>query len=41
MKKINQYIQEKLVIDKNVNTRKYNYHPKDKDEIKSLIANLI
>ena len=39
MKKLNTYIQEKLVIDKNVS--RYNYHPKNRDEFFRLIYELI
>ena len=39
MKELNQYIIEKLKINKSTNL--YHYHPKDKDELRSLIQELL
>ena len=39
MKQLNQYIIEKLKINKSTNL--YHYHPKDKDELRSLIQELL
>ena len=41
MKKIVNFINEKLVINKNTKINKYHYHPKDKDELRNLIKQLI
>ena len=41
MKSLTQHITEKLVLNNNVKIRKYNYHPKTKDELKELIDRLI
>ena len=41
MKQLNQYITEKLKINKDIKVKEYNYHPKDKDELESLINTLI
>ena len=41
MKKIVNFINEKLVINKNTKINKYHYHPKDKDELKELVLKLI
>ena len=35
MKSLNQYIEEKLVINRNSKVKEHNYHPKTKDELKS------
>ena len=40
MKELNTYITEKLRINKD-SKNQYNYHPKDKDELKSLLDKLI
>ena len=34
MKQINKYIVERLHINKDIGNRHYNYHPKDRDELK-------
>ena len=39
MQQINKYIQERLHINKDI--KSYNYHPKDKSELKELIDKLI
>ena len=41
MQQINKYIQERLHINKDTCYHYYNYHPKDKDELKELIYKLI
>jgi surface protein len=44
MKTLNQYIEEKLVLNSNSKIRKqqeYNYHPKTKDELKKLVEQLV
>ena len=41
MKKINQFILEKLKINKDIKVNKYHYHPKDKDELIDLLNKLI
>ena len=41
MKQINSFINEKLIINKNIKFKKYKYHPEDKDELKNLIKELI
>ena len=41
MKKINKYIQERLHINKDIDSNYYNYHPKTKEELKELIRKLI
>ena len=41
MKKIVNFINEKLIINKNTKINKYHYHPKDKDELHLLINKLI
>ena len=41
MKHINNFINEKLVINKNTKIDKYHYHPKNKDELQNLIKQLI
>ena len=40
MKQINNYIVERLHINKDIGNH-YNYHPKDKDELKELVDQLI
>ena len=40
MKNLNNFIQEKLVINKHSKV-KYNYHPKSRDELKELVNKLI
>ena len=41
MKQLTAYIFEKLRINKDSNKIEYHYHPKDKEELKSLIDQLI
>jgi len=42
MKQLNQFIQEKLRINKNINIdNQYNYHPKDRDELRKIISKKI
>ena len=41
MKRIEEYILEKFKISKNIKTQEYKYHPKDRNELKSLIEELI
>ena len=41
MKQINNFINEKLIINKNIKIDKYHYHPKDKKELKELVDKLI
>ena len=41
MKQLNQYITEKLRINKDSNKIEYHYHPKDRDELRSLITELL
>lgn len=41
MKQINNFINEKLIINKNTKIQKYNYHPKDIDELRKLVLKLI
>ena len=41
MKQLDYYIQEKLKITKDTKINIYNYHPKDKDELKELVKELI
>ena len=41
MKQLNQYITEKLRINKDSNKIEYHYHPKDRDELRSLIKELL
>lgn len=43
MKTLNQYIEEKLVLNSNTKIRKqeYNYHPKSREELKELIEQLL
>ena len=41
MKQINNYILEKLIINKDIKSNLYNYHPKSKDELKELVDKLI
>lgn len=41
MKQIIEFINEKLVINKNTKFDKYHYHPKDKEELKKLIIDLM
>lgn len=41
MKKINSYIVEKLKLDKDAGKIKYNYHPKDKNELIDLLLKLL
>ena len=42
MKQINKYIQERLHINKDIDSHiEYNYHPKTKDELEELIDKLI
>ena len=41
MKKIVNFINEKLVINKNTKIYKYHYHPKNKDELFDLVHKLI
>ena len=41
MKSLSQHINEKLVLNNNNKIRKYNYHPKTKEELKELIKQLI
>ena len=41
MENISSYISEKLVINKDIKSKHYNYHPKTKDELKELVDKLI
>ena len=42
MKKINKYIQERLHINKDIDSHiEYNYHPTTRDELKELVDKLI
>ena len=41
MKNINQYITEKFKLSSRNTSKQYNYHPKDKDELKKLVDKLI
>ena len=41
MKKLNQFIIERLKLSKNDKIQEYNYHPKTKDELKELVNKLI
>ena len=42
MKQINKYIQERLHINKDIDSHiEYNYHPKTRDELEKLIYKLI
>ena len=41
MKQINNYISEKLIINKDIKSTHYNYHPKTKGELEELIDKLI
>ena len=41
MKQLNNFINEKLKITTNTNIRKYSYFPKDKEELKEIIKQLI
>jgi len=41
MKNLNNYIVEKLHLNKDIKVKEYNYHPKDKYELEYLIKNLI
>jgi len=41
MKTLNYYIFEKLIINKDTKVKMYNYHPKDKNELSSLIKELL
>ena len=39
MYNLSTYIIEKLKINKDIKVKEYNYHPKDKDELISLLKN--
>ena len=41
MYSLNNYIIEKLHLNKDIKIQKYNYHPKDKEELRSLIEKLL
>ena len=41
MKQLTTYITEKLRINKDSNKIEYHYHPKDRDELESLIKKLL
>ena len=41
MKTINQYIQEKLIINRNTNVKEYKYRPESTTELKQLVKQLI
>lgn len=41
MKHIFDFINEKLIINKNTKFKKYNYHPKDKNELQDIVNKLI
>ena len=41
MKNLNNYIFEKLKINKDTKVKEYNYHPKDKEELSNIIINRI
>ena len=41
MKQINKYMSERLHINKDTGNHHYNYHPKDKSELKKLVNKLI
>ena len=41
MNNLSTYIIEKLHLNKDIKIKKYNYHPKDKDELRSLIEKLL
>ena len=41
MKSLTRHITEKLVLNNNTKVRKYNYHPKTKQELKELVEKLI
>ena len=41
MKTLQQHINEKLIINKNSNAKKHNYHPKTKKELNELVNKLI
>ena len=41
MKQLNNFINEKLIINKNIKINKYNYQPKDKFELNDLIKKLL
>jgi uncharacterized protein (UPF0248 family) len=41
MKNLKDIIFEKLIINKNTKVNNYNYHPKDRDELKELVDKLI
>ena len=41
MKKLNSYIDEKLHLNKEFKSQTYNYHPKDWDELRSIIEDLL
>ena len=41
MKNLKDIISEKLIINKNIKINNYNFHPKDRDELKELVKKLI
>jgi surface protein len=41
MKSLKQHIYEKLILNKNIKVKEYNFHPKTRDELKDLVDRLI
>ena len=41
MKTINSFINEKLIINKNIKIQKYNYHPKSTTELRKILWDLL